>query len=93
MCFQKQGAVRAFLIESDSADDMRQCKEDIRDLYGISNDSIHINDTHKETLLIAQILFNENSVHFLNNADLKYFQNFYRLLDKYEQRFSKGDSP
>ncbi len=91
MCFRKAGAVRTFLIESDSTEYMKKCKEEVRDLYGISNDSVHINDTHEETILLAQILFNENSVHFLNNADLKHFPNFYRLLEKYEQRFKKGD--
>ncbi len=91
MCFQKSGAIRTFLIESDSAESMKQCKDDIRELYGISNDSVHINDTHEETILLAQILFNENSVHFLNNADLKYFNNFYKLLERYEHRLKKGD--
>lgn len=45
-------------------------KEKIRGLYGLGKHSVHINDTHTETLRIARCVLNENSIHFLNNATM-----------------------
>lgn len=45
--------------------DLSKCqsiKEQIRDLYKVANHSVHINDTHEETLRIAGMLFNQNSI-------------------------------
>lgn len=39
-----------------------------RRAMGRGNDSVHINDTHAQTMKIAQALFNDNGIHFLNHA-------------------------
>ncbi|MEN6306411.1 MAG: FkbM family methyltransferase [Anaerohalosphaeraceae bacterium] len=82
-CFRKSGCVRVFLVETDDLDNLKQCKSEIRHLFGIENHSVHINDSYEETLRLSQIYFNENSIHFLNHAQLNYFENFYRLLQDY----------
>ena len=64
---------------------LRQCKEGIRDLYKVQNHSVHINDSYEETVRLSQIFFNNNSIHFLNHAQLNHYENFYRLLDEYEK--------
>ncbi len=87
-CFRGAGPVRVFLVEANSLNHIKQCKEDIRQLFGVGNHSVHINDTHEETVRLAQIFFNENSLHFLNNAQLKHFEKFYVLLDEYNKFLS-----
>jgi FkbM family methyltransferase len=84
-CFQKTGPVRVFLVETDDLNGLRVCKEEIRRLFNISNHSVHINDSYEETLRLAQIYLNENSIHFLNHAQWNYFENFYHLLDEYRR--------
>jgi hypothetical protein len=44
------------------------CKWNIRKDLGRGNDSLHINDTHEQTMQLAQALFNDNGIHFLNHA-------------------------
>lgn len=41
-------------------------KREIRELIGIGNYSVHINDSKPEALALAQALFNTNSLEFLN---------------------------
>lgn len=63
-------------------------KETVRNYSGIGNHSIHITDTQPETLDLSRVLFNENSLHFINNSEYKGFDNFERLFSE----FNKPDS-
>lgn len=63
--------VRVVLFECQSLNKVRECKAKIRNIYKIGPYPIHINDTHQETLTLAQTVFNENSINFLNNQAIK----------------------
>lgn len=85
-CFRTDRPIRVFLLETDNPQKLKDAKDEIRAIYKISNHSIHINDTHDETIRVAQLLFNENSVHFLNHATFKAFPQFqkhYRTLQQF----------
>ena len=70
-----------YLIDTD---DSTALKEEIRSLYNIGNHSVHINDTHEETLRLSRCLFNKNSLHFLNNCQIKNYQKFLSQLSYFE---------
>jgi len=89
-CFQKDGAVRAFVVKS-NLENMLLAKNEIRDLFGISNHSVHINDTHDESIELSNILFNANSIHFLNYAKVVNFKWFQNLLDEYKVFLKKNN--
>lgn len=63
-CFSNEGPVRVYLFESNA--NLLIMKERIRGLFGIGKHSIHINDTHPETVELSQCLFNDNSLQHLN---------------------------
>lgn len=84
-CFRSEGPVRVYVLQATNLDAVRAAKVEIRDLFGIANHSVHINDTHAQTLQLAQLFFNANSIHFLNHAQLKYFERFVRHLDRYRK--------
>ena len=73
-----------FFAGGDAAAD-REAKGRIRDLFGLANDSIHVNDTHEQTVAIAQAVLNANSVHFLNHARPASLPNFTRLFARYRE--------
>ena len=50
-------------------------KKRIRDIYGIGNHSVHMTDNTEETIQIANIILNKNSIHLLS----------YGCPDKYKQ--------
>ena len=82
LCFTSDEPMTAYLIETENA---KILKDEIRSLYNIGNHSVHINDTHEETLRLSRCLFNKNSIHFLNNCKISNFQIFHSLLKDYEK--------
>ena len=74
-CWDKKRPLLSFVIESDTLARVLHIKAHIRDMFGIGNHSIHITDDQKETVYIADILYNENSLHVLN----------YGMPDKYQE--------
>ena len=82
-CFPHQGPLRVYVLESRDLSDVTAAKAKLRRLFNIGNDSVHINDRHDETIRAAQILFNANSIHFMNYARPNYFDRFYQLVYQY----------
>jgi hypothetical protein len=80
---QKDSSVEIILWESADLAINKLCKEAIRNIYN-NRYVIHINDTHIQTIYHAQVLFNNNSVHFLNYAKPKNFTQFTRLMTWYK---------
>ena len=67
-CFGTSGPLRVIAFQADSLDKVLQIKEEVRKVFGIGKHSIHISDTREEALRVGRILFNRNSVHFLNHG-------------------------
>ena len=85
LCFTNNNPMTVYLIELKDLTIARQIKEEIRQIYNIGNHSVHINDTHEETLRLSRCLFNKNSIHFLNNSQLKNYSKFLNQLNYFEQ--------
>ena len=77
--------VRVILIEEVDLEKVNSLKSDIRSLYNIDKSSVHINDTHQETLRLSRILYNPNSVYFLNNGSPEFSEKLNTELDTYKR--------
>jgi FkbM family methyltransferase len=84
-CFRGDGPVRVYVLQAAGLDAVRAAKTAIRDLFGLANHSVHINDTHADTVRLAQLFFNANSVHFLNHAKPRHLERFVRHLERYRK--------
>lgn len=62
-----------------------EVKNRIRALFSLGNDSAHINDTHEQTVSIAEAVLNANGVHHLNNARPAAFRNFTALFETFKR--------
>lgn len=91
LCFTNNNPMTVYLIEIEDFSLARKIKEEIRKIYRIGNHSVHINDTHEETLRLSRCLFNKNSIHFLNNANIKKYSNFLNQLNYFEEYLIKND--
>lgn len=60
-------------------------KNKIRALFNIDKHSIHITDTKDEAIRVSTLLFNENSIHFLNYADPHKYASSKDALNKLEE--------
>ena len=92
MCFWKNdNKVRVLFfefIDKISPEKLIELKSEIRDIFWIWKNSIHITDNKKETLEISNIFLNENSIHFLNNMEFKKYNKFINMLEKYKNKIS-----
>jgi hypothetical protein len=81
--FLNDNPVKFLFMVCDDISKVLALKTLLRDLFPLKNFSIHINDTHEETLWIAEQLLTPNSIHFLNHAQpwlsLKFFSKFEAL--------------
>lgn len=78
--------VRVLLFESDSLKKVLTCKKEIRARFAKRvRETIHINDTHPETITMAQTVFHHKSLNFLNNSKLKDFKKFDQLLEEFKK--------
>lgn len=92
LCFTNQTTpMTVYLVELSDLNVARQIKNEIRVIYNIGNHSVHINDTPEETLRLARCLFNDNSIHFLNNAQLQYYPKFFQQLAYYENYLKENN--
>ena len=87
-CFQNKNKVKVLLLNS-SLDKLTQAKLDFREIYGLGKHSIHSTDNHEEVIRIAQQVFNDNSIHFINNSKEKNFSTYSTLIKEYQEWLKK----
>ena len=89
-CYKEDGVLRVFLYET--CNDLISIKNEIRSLFNIGKHAVHINDTHEETITLSNLLFNNNSIMYLNSSKRKFLKNYNRLLEEYKSNISIFDS-
>ena len=67
-CFPEISPCTVIAFQAENLSDVRLIKEQVRSIYNIGFSSIHITDSKSEAIKIANLLFNENGLHFLNHA-------------------------
>lgn len=84
-CYKAGKTVKTYLFEAASLEVVIGVKEKIRELYGIEKSSVHISDNAKETYDMIQLLYNKNSVDFLNFAHPYQYKEVYSSIKKVEK--------
>jgi len=67
-CFKNFDAVKVVAFQAENLEKVLEIKEQIRQAFNVGKHSIHITDTKEEAMRTAHIVFNANSIHFLNHA-------------------------
>ena len=79
-CFRGMSKVTFVLLDAKNLETVKEMKNKIRALFKVGNHSVHINDTHEDTIRIAKTVFNTNSIHFLNHRRSVSFPNYKKLM-------------
>ena len=79
-CFMGKTNITFVLVDAKDLETVKEMKKKIRSLFNVGNHSVHINDTHEEAVRIAKTVFNDNSIHFLNNRKIATFSNYKKLM-------------
>ena len=79
-CSKDSGQLRTIVFKSESLEKVNKIKSEIRKLFGVGKDSIHITDTHEDAIRISKMIYNDNIIHFLNNSrPYKYKDTFSKI--------------
>ena len=82
-CFRSFDPVRVVAFQANNLDGALVVKDKIRSIFNIGKNSIHITDTKNEAISVGRVVFNDNSIHFLNNAKLSRYISTFKKLDKF----------
>ncbi|QOP41459.1 hypothetical protein [Sulfurimonas marina] len=83
-CFKSFEPVRVIAFQADSLDEVLRIKDKIRDVFNVGKHSIHITDTKEEAIRVVNMVFNNNSIHFLNNAKPNKYLDTHTNLTKFK---------
>ena len=67
-CFKSFDPIRVIAFQATSLEEVLIVKEKIRKLFDVGKHSIHITDTKEEAIRTSRLVFNSNSIHFINYA-------------------------
>ena len=90
LCFQSNNPAIVYAVTVEDEKDTKVIKEKVRDLFGISNHSIHINDSKEETIRLARAFFNKNSIHFMNNCRYANYNNFENYISYFKDHIKSN---
>ena len=90
-CFQTFEAVKVIAFQAESLDEVLTIKDKVRDVFNIGKHSIHITDTKEEAIRVARLVFNDNSIHFLNNAKPNKYISTHQKIDKFKSFVKAND--
>jgi len=69
LCYDNSGKIIIYLIHVHDLSNLIPMKETCRKIFNIDKCSLHTSDFQEDTFRIASSLLNENSIHYLNNAN------------------------
>lgn len=89
-CYRKNRPVRTYLFEASDMDAVVEVKRQIREIFQIENHSIHISDNWNETVDMVELLYNRNSVDFMNRADPYRYSGVYHKIRELKELIEKN---
>ena len=90
-CFKTFDEFSIYAFQAKSLDEVLDIKEKIRDIFKVGKHSVHITDTKEEALRVARVVFNDNSLHFLNYAKPTKFLSTYEKIEKFREFLKVND--
>jgi len=88
-CFAKEGPLNVYLYDTTS--DLVELKDKIRKIIGEGKHAVHMTDTMEEASKLSHLLFNQNAVHWLNNALIRDFKWFESLRQSFKQMVEQNN--
>lgn len=88
-CYTNNASVFIYVFECNDFQNVLRLKQEIREVFKLGNHSIHITDNREETIQIANLLLNSNSIKFLERGTpTHYLETYYRII-KFQEELTK----
>lgn len=75
-CYEEGSETIIYILDNTELDSVISLKQKIRNIYQIENSSVHISDNSKESLDMARLLLNHNSIDALNYGRMCRYKNY-----------------
>lgn len=75
--------IDVYLLKFDSLKTAIKAKHEVRHLCKVGYNSIHVTDNQEQAISLAKVIFNQNSMAFLNSANVNHLKNIHKKLDRY----------
>ncbi len=79
-----------YVIEEKDIKKLNSFKTRIREKVGIGNHSMHTSDNKSESIKILNMILNNNTINFLNNADIYKYKDKIKELNELKKKFVKN---
>jgi hypothetical protein len=89
-CFPTFDSFTVLVFQQPSLNDVQAIKRKVRGINGIGYSSIHITDTKEEAVRVAELIFNENGLHFLNWSSFFKYIELYDELDSFKKHIKNN---
>jgi len=89
-CFKTFDPVRVIAFQAANLDEVLEIKERIRDVFKVGKHAVHITDTKEEAIESARLVFNDNSLHFLNHAKPNKYVSTHIKIDNFKLFIEKN---
>ncbi len=90
-CFTGSAPLRVYVFQADSLDEVVGIKERVRELFRVGKHSVHITDTHEESVRIGRVLLNANSLHFMEHGTPSKFRKTLDQIRRYSDELKDYD--
>ena len=84
-CFKTFDPIRVIAFQEENLDKVLAIKDRVRDVFKVGKHSIHITDTKEEAIRTARIIFNDNSIHFLNYAKPNKYKSTHTKITRFKE--------
>lgn len=84
-CFKTFNSFEVIAFQSDSLSEVLKIKDNIRKVFNVGKHSVHITDTKEEAIRTSRVIFNNNSIHFLNYARPTKYISTYDKIDVFKE--------
>jgi len=89
-CFKNFDFFDVVAFQASSLNKTLKIKDNIRRVFNVGKHSIHITDSKSEAVRVARIVFNNNSLHFLNHAKPNRYPLIYDEIKSFK-KFVRGN--
>ena len=89
-CFKSSGPLRVLAYHANCSREVVEIESRIRSIFGEGDHAVYITSSKDEAVRAAQLLFNENGIHFLNNAKPYTFASTHNTLRQFEEHLDKN---
>lgn len=90
-CYLKNSPLRLYLFQSDSNETVLEKKEAIRSLYSIDKHSVHMTDTHEDTVRLVKFFLNPNFQFHIDHLDPFKFSSIHNLISSFKKTISDNN--